>query len=331
MVAEVSKSMQMRYLPQYQQFKVKLEQRGAGYFGATKNDLGIGSAWALPISEHCLVVGHDLIPAHDVDLLELTPSPYACVTELSVATAKVMPEINIRPHALTTSTTQLKMPAFTFMTEEIGEDISKLKAGMRYYTRAILFEPGYFRELERAYPTQFAGLFESFGSSWDEDAARALCTGLHQIAPERMMAPGAHLHAKSVIGTMISQLACENAADAYAEKASGTNRQAVLVHSIIALASRELDHGHQLSLDEAASLLYVSRSTLCAAFKQETGESLGAYLRRRRAERAEELLVDSRLSIAEIAQALGYPRQSAFSQAFKQTHGMSPTEFRNLR
>ncbi len=81
-------------------------------------------------------------------------------------------------------------------------------------------------------------------------------------------------------------------------------------------------------MDEAAARLYVSRSKLCAVFKAETGEGLAAYARRRRIERARELLADETLSVAQVAARLGYQRQSAFSQAFKQASGVSPTQWR---
>lgn len=329
MIAPVSKTMKKRYLPQYRQFHVALQQRGAGYIGAAENEMGRGYAWALPISEHCLVIGHDLVPARDVDLVELTPSPYACASEMSISTIEVMSELNFQANQVKTARkSPLKMPACTFMTEDTSDLVSPLKQGQRYFSRAILFEPEFFRDLERRYPRQFEGLFSAFGGTWNEDASQAICAGLHGIQPGQLAMPGAHLHAKSVVEHMIARLAAANSAQAVALERDGLKPQTALVRSAFSLVERELFAGHQLTIDELAQDLYVSRSTLCAAFKQETGENLGAYMRRRRAERAEELLLDSKLSIAEVAQALGFPRPQAFAQAFKQAHGISPTQFR---
>lgn len=72
----------------------------------------------------------------------------------------------------------------------------------------------------------------------------------------------------------------------------------------------------------------MSRSKLCTVFKKETGESVGAYVRRRRIERARDLLADSPLSIAQVSERLGYPSQAAFAQAFKQAVGVSPNAWR---
>ena len=72
-----------------------------------------------------------------------------------------------------------------------------------------------------------------------------------------------------------------------------------------------------MGVNEFAGGLYTSRSKLCAVFKAETGESLGAYIRRRRTERAKDLLADGSLSVAQIAELLGFAQQAAFTHAFK--------------
>lgn len=95
------------------------------------------------------------------------------------------------------------------------------------------------------------------------------------------------------------------------------------------MIERTLDKGRRVGINEVAERLYTSRSKLCATFKAQTGESLGAYIRRRRMERAQDLLADSSLTIAQVAERLGYPQQAAFAQAFKQHTGMTPTAWRS--
>lgn len=62
-------------------------------------------------------------------------------------------------------------------------------------------------------------------------------------------------------------------------------------------------------MDELAARLYVSRSKLCATFRQETGEAVGAYVRRRRGERAEELLAGGGATVAEVGGAPWLPQR----------------------
>ena len=84
-------------------------------------------------------------------------------------------------------------------------------------------------------------------------------------------------------------------------RAAGTRASAGLAGEAAAAVERALDAGQRVGIDELAASLYTSRSRLCAVFKAETGESLGNYMRRRRMERAQDLLADSSLSIAQIA------------------------------
>lgn len=103
---------------------------------------------------------------------------------------------------------------------------------------------------------------------------------------------------RGVVDTMVAELACSHAACGQALRAAGTRASAGLAGEAAAAVERALDAGQRVGIDELAASLYTSRSRLCAVFKAETGESLGNYMRRRRMERAQDLLADSSLSIA---------------------------------
>lgn len=328
MFPAISESMTQRYLPQYQQFGLTLEGRGAGLFGTVSSEIGSGSAWIMPVSEHCLVLEHAIVPTHDMQLLEITPQPYACVTEVNVKTIECMPEAHINPSSVRPiAASLLANPVCTFLQSECGEGYSPLKGGSLYYSRSILLEPGFFKELDSRYPGQFKGLFEAFGKHWTDEASHAIYSTLHNLRAERSLAPGAHLYAQSVINAMVAELAAANAAEAEAEAAQGTNRQANLASRAANYIENCLAQGRCPSIQEVAERTYSSRSVLCAAFKQEVGESIGAFTQRRRSQMAEELLAEGNLSVAQVASRLGYSRQSAFTQAFKQAHGLSPTQW----
>jgi len=61
-----------------------------------------------------------------------------------------------------------------------------------------------------------------------------------------------------------------------------------------------------------------------------TGESAASYVRRTRLERAGRKLRMGAVDITEVALAAGYDTHAAFSKAFKQQFGLSPSEFRQL-
>jgi AraC family transcriptional regulator len=65
-------------------------------------------------------------------------------------------------------------------------------------------------------------------------------------------------------------------------------------------------------------------------FTAQVGESAAAYVRRLRLERAGRKLRMGAVDITEVALAAGYDSHAAFSKAFKQQFGLSPSEFRQL-
>lgn len=65
-------------------------------------------------------------------------------------------------------------------------------------------------------------------------------------------------------------------------------------------------------------------------FTTQVGESAISYIRRLRMERAARKLRMGAVDITEVARAAGYESHAAFSKAFKQQIGLSPSEFRQL-
>ncbi len=65
-------------------------------------------------------------------------------------------------------------------------------------------------------------------------------------------------------------------------------------------------------------------------FRAQVGESAASYVRRLRLERAGRKLRMGAVDITEVALAAGYDSHAAFSKAFKQQFGVSPSEFRQL-
>ncbi len=65
-------------------------------------------------------------------------------------------------------------------------------------------------------------------------------------------------------------------------------------------------------------------------FTASIGISPAAYVRRIRLERAGHKLRMGAVDIGEVALAAGYETHTAFSKAFKQHFGLSPSEFRQL-
>jgi AraC-type DNA-binding domain-containing proteins len=62
-------------------------------------------------------------------------------------------------------------------------------------------------------------------------------------------------------------------------------------------------------------------------FKKITGRTISEYVHAVRVKTALYMLEESRLTVAELAEFLGYSDVSYFSRVFKQTTGVSPSEF----
>ena len=65
-------------------------------------------------------------------------------------------------------------------------------------------------------------------------------------------------------------------------------------------------------------------------FKAYVGKNIASYVRCVRMERAGRKLRMGAVDITEVALAAGYDTHAAFSKAFKQHFGLSPSEFRHL-
>lgn len=86
-------------------------------------------------------------------------------------------------------------------------------------------------------------------------------------------------------------------------------------------------YGEAVRVDEIAQHLHISRKYLCAVFKQETGLSTKDHLLNRRTEVAADLLLNTEMSVSEIAAEVGYADYTQFSRMFRKKKGCSPREF----
>lgn len=83
------------------------------------------------------------------------------------------------------------------------------------------------------------------------------------------------------------------------------------------------------TIGELAASLYLSRTTLCARFRCETGMSIGDALAHLRVEEAKSLLSRTGRTLGDVAHAVGYRHQSSFTTAFRQATGVTPQRWRD--
>lgn len=83
-----------------------------------------------------------------------------------------------------------------------------------------------------------------------------------------------------------------------------------------------------LRLADLAERAQLSPYHFARAFKSSTGETPRAYVERLRVEKAQELMRDTELPLADIALACGFSSQSRFTTAFRGATGFTPARYR---
>ncbi len=95
-----------------------------------------------------------------------------------------------------------------------------------------------------------------------------------------------------------------------------------------AIAFIEQNFQNNISVEDIAASCGLNRSYFGKIFHEYTGKSPQDFLISYRMSKAAELLKLTKLSIADIGNAIGYPNQLHFSRAFKNVYGISPRHWR---
>jgi YesN/AraC family two-component response regulator len=83
-----------------------------------------------------------------------------------------------------------------------------------------------------------------------------------------------------------------------------------------------------LTLTDAASLVHLNPSYFCKLFKQQMGVNFTDFVTSTRMKEAVRLLEKTSLRVSEIADRLGYADLAYFSNTFKKTMSMTPSDYR---
>jgi AraC-like DNA-binding protein/mannose-6-phosphate isomerase-like protein (cupin superfamily) len=82
-----------------------------------------------------------------------------------------------------------------------------------------------------------------------------------------------------------------------------------------------------ITLNDIARAVGMSRNNLCAAYKRETGKTVGETLIEIRLQTAKRLLLDENLLIHEIAKATGFGSATTFCRAFQRHEQIPPSRY----
>ncbi len=90
-----------------------------------------------------------------------------------------------------------------------------------------------------------------------------------------------------------------------------------------------INYSNNISLDDLCRLVHINRTTLNRKFKEKVGYTVMDYLLKHRIKIACETLTHTNLSIAEIAEAVGFQYDTYFIKQFSLKMGQTPTEYRH--
>lgn len=93
----------------------------------------------------------------------------------------------------------------------------------------------------------------------------------------------------------------------------------------------EENYNQEIEVEDVSNSVHLSYSHLSRLFKKHTGETINYRLNRVRLVKAQQLLMCSDKSIAQIAREVGFNSEYYFSSIFKKTYGISPGSYRGSK
>ncbi|MCH8962684.1 MAG: response regulator, partial [Bacteroidetes bacterium] len=103
-------------------------------------------------------------------------------------------------------------------------------------------------------------------------------------------------------------------------------REVAFLEKVQALVAKEM-RDTQFGVDHMAEAFYMSRRQFHRKLRALLDETPAALLRRMRLERAAELLEEGALSVKQILYEIGFKDPSSFARLFRETYGVSPSEY----
>lgn len=102
------------------------------------------------------------------------------------------------------------------------------------------------------------------------------------------------------------------------------------MHPLLQLALQriEVGLGGPISISALAEDVGLSHNHLIRLFRQSQNSTVGEYIRKRRAERAVHLLVNTTMPIKSVANSVGVPDVQQFNKLMRRVTGKSPTDIR---
>jgi len=100
------------------------------------------------------------------------------------------------------------------------------------------------------------------------------------------------------------------------------------LNSVLAFMAQNFHR--EISLNEVASMVYMTRTSFCRFFLTRTKRTFSEYLKELRLNHAASLLTEKDMNISGIAVNSGYNNLSNFNRQFKKRYALSPQDYRQI-
>lgn len=117
----------------------------------------------------------------------------------------------------------------------------------------------------------------------------------------------------------------------YIGKQSSLVGERVQPQLIAALRFMNENYRELISLDDISEAAHMSKYYLCRLFRETTGATVFEYLDNLRLARVHNLLLNTSMTLEEIAGETGFAAAINLSRVFKKAYGVSPREFRKTK
>lgn len=323
----MAEALEELYLPQVEQFGIELRPVGDALVGEVSSELAEGAVCVYRLEGLGVVTSHRLHVRRDMPFFE-HGLPGLCIGALAPDSLALCPVDDAagKQRGRCAPVPASSLAAVAVFGQDRAERSYPLRAGSVQDAISMTLVPGWLNRWDGELGHAGRELMEGVGETCPEEVAAPLARLLRAVTPlfGGSLADGRDVVERVARATEVT-LAWHHERER-AEAAAGTLEQARLARAARHHVAQHLDE--PLTLDALAHDLLTSRSRLCAAFRQETGESLGAYVRRLRMERAARMLEVPMVSVSEVARAVGYQRTSSFVVAFEAAFGCSPGAWR---
>lgn len=165
-------------------------------------------------------------------------------------------------------------------------------------------------------------------------------TGLREGAVDYILKPFEPAEVLARVAVHLALASCRHQAQACMEEAESALEHAkgepaadhadrVLAQAVERLVRSDL--ANVPALPALAASVGTHEKRLSRVFKEQTGRTVFEFAREARLAEAQRLLVNSALSVEEVALAVGFSGSANFSTAFRERFGTTPTAFRQAR